>query len=60
METRTRQRRAPRAWLIENGVRTKLKYTKTTDKLSPVGIWMKEHPFDPELVKDWDMRAVLK
>jgi hypothetical protein len=56
METTKRKKRAPRAWLIENGVRKELVVPKPT-KLSALGKWVREHPNWVEIV---DMRAVMK
>jgi hypothetical protein len=52
-----KRKRKPRAWLIENGVRTPFTCPKPT-KLSKVAIWQREHPeFTGRIL---DMRAVLK
>jgi hypothetical protein len=52
-----KKKREPKAYLIENGVKTVFKYEKTTDRLSSNGIWRQEHPNFGEIL---DMRAVLK
>ena len=53
-----KKKRAPRAYYYPNGVKTVFKYEKTTDKLSPAGIWLKEHPGG--IGEILDMRAVMK
>jgi hypothetical protein len=58
-ETKKRKKREPRAWLFEDGVKKELVVPKPT-KLSAAGVWRREHPIDPEWIKQWDMRAVLK
>ncbi|GHS98255.1 hypothetical protein FACS189421_06510 [Bacteroidia bacterium] len=57
MEEKKKKKREPKAYLIENGVRTEFKYEKTTDRLSSLGIWRREHP---NFGKILDMRAVMK
>ncbi|GHV69898.1 hypothetical protein FACS1894199_19140 [Bacteroidia bacterium] len=38
------KKRKPRAWLYENGVRKPLVYKKTSDRISPTGMYMRTHP----------------
>jgi hypothetical protein len=59
--TKPKRKRMPRgAYLIENGVWTKLDETNTPkpERLSKLGLWMREN--HPPLVEIMDMRAVLK
>lgn len=42
----------------ENGKRTEFKYQRKSDKLSPIGVWMKEHPDGVGKILDW--RAAMK
>ena len=57
------KKREPRAWLIENGVRTPLEEVMPprdpSAKLSAAGRWLRQHPngLEGEIV---DMRAVMK
>lgn len=60
METKEKKKRkrTPKAYHYQNGVKTEFVYEKKSDKLSKIGIWMRDHP------DGWgeilDMRAVLK
>lgn len=53
-----KKKREPRAWLIENGVRTPLP-PHHYEKLSALGEWMRKHPngIGGEIL---DMRAAMK
>jgi hypothetical protein len=51
-----KRRRAPRAWLIQDGVRKELVVPEPT-RLSALGVWMREHP---NFGKILDMRAAMK
>ncbi|MDR0868513.1 MAG: hypothetical protein LBP75_08610 [Planctomycetota bacterium] len=51
-----RAKRAPKAFLIENGVWTEFTYPEPK-KLSKTGEWLRDHRSIGEIV---DMRAVLK
>ena len=53
-----KKKRAPRAYYYPNGVKTVFKYEKTTDKLSPARLWLKEHP--DGIGEILDMRAAMK
>jgi len=53
-----KRKRSPKAYYYPNGVKTVFTYEKTSNKLSPAGFWLKEHPNGiGEIV---DMRAVMK
>jgi hypothetical protein len=54
-----RKRRAPRAWIYENGEKKPLVYKRTSEGLSAAGIWMRDHPTSGGFTKD-EMRALLK
>ena len=55
---KTKPKKKPEAWLIENGVRTKLVAPKRDpNKLSAIGIWMREHQNYGEILDD---KAVMK
>jgi hypothetical protein len=56
--TPKRKRRAPRAWIYENGEKKPLVVPKPT-RLSAIGIWMREHPTSGGFTKA-EMRAALK
>jgi len=56
-ETKKRKR-TPKAYYYPNGVKTIFKYEKKSDKLSPAGLWLKEHP--DGIGEILDMKAVLK
>jgi hypothetical protein len=54
----TKPKKELKAYLIENGVRKKLVAPKRdTNKLSAIGIWMREHPNCGEILDD---KAVMK
>ncbi|GHT73030.1 hypothetical protein FACS189456_2960 [Bacteroidia bacterium] len=57
--TPKQKRREPQAWLYENGEKKPFVYEKTTDKLSAIGIWRRDHPSSGVLTKA-EMRAALK
>jgi hypothetical protein len=57
--TPKRKRRAPRAWIYENGEKKPLLYERTSEQLSAAGIWMREHPTSGGFTKA-EMRALLK
>jgi hypothetical protein len=56
-EKKPKKKREPKAYYYPNGVKTRFKYEKTSDKLSPLAIWRNEHPNFIEIL---DMRAVMK
>ncbi|MDR3266889.1 MAG: hypothetical protein LBT24_04880 [Tannerella sp.] len=53
-----KRKKKPKAYYYPNGVKTVFKYERTTDQLSKIGIWMKEHP--EGIGEILDMRAVMK
>ncbi|MDR0833200.1 MAG: hypothetical protein LBN93_03300 [Candidatus Symbiothrix sp.] len=57
-EKKQKKKRAPKAYLIENGVRMELPKHQFSGKLSAYGLWIKEHPNG--VGKILDMRAVMK
>jgi hypothetical protein len=59
MEEETKKKkRAPKAYLYKDGVRTVLPEYHGSGKLSALGVWMREHP--DGFGKILDMRAVMK
>ena len=54
----TKRKRSPKAYYYSNGVETVFTYKRTSDKLSPAGLWLKEHPNG--IGEILDMRAVMK
>jgi hypothetical protein len=53
-----KRKREPKAYYYPNGVKTVFKYERTSEELSPAGIWAKEHPNG--IGEILDMRAVMK
>jgi hypothetical protein len=55
-----KRKRKPKAYYYPNGVKTEFKYegSKNPEKLSKIGIWMREHP--DGIGEILDMRAVMK
>ena len=53
-----KRKRTPKAYYYPNGVKTEFVYEKKSDKLSPAGLWLKEHPNG--IGEILDMRAVMK
>ena len=54
----TTKKKEPIAYIFENGVKKLFKYQKTSDKLSPIGVWLMKHPNG--VGKILDMKAVMK
>ena len=57
METKKTDR-SPKAYYYPNGIKTEFVYKRRSDKLSPAGLWLKEHP--DGIGEILDMRAVMK
>ncbi|MCL1932800.1 MAG: hypothetical protein FWF53_03160 [Candidatus Azobacteroides sp.] len=53
-----KRKRSPKAYYYPNGIKTVFTYKKTSDKLSPAGLWLKEHP--DGIGEILDMKAVMK
>jgi hypothetical protein len=53
-----KRKRTPKAYYYPNGVKTVFKYEKKSDKHSPAGICLQEHP--DGIGEILDMRAAMK
>jgi hypothetical protein len=58
MEVKEKKQKGPKAYTYVDGKRVVFKYEKKSDELSPLGIWMKEHP--DGIGKILDMRAAMR
>ena len=56
-EEKKKRKRKIKAYIYKDGVKSEFKYERTSDKLSAIGIWMRENPNFGEIL---DMRAVMK
>ena len=56
-EKKEKRKRKPKAYIYKDGVKSEFKYEKSSDKLSAIGVWMRDNPNAGEIL---DMRAVMK
>ena len=53
-----KNKRCPKAYLYENGVKTEFIYERKPDQLSKYGLWLEQNPYP--VIEILDMRAVMK